>query len=349
MQMKKSNEARVTSFSDLGKLQGSPKITNFQELIKQKISKSPSLVINVPSQEHANCDSLPLRYGMHFETDATITLTRVSLTHKPQKNPDRISLDAYFLDSNNKEQSGHFIIGSRRGYENPVLVTVWRNDADTEEHLSDVMRSLRECNLLSPQALIELHPDYISGKISKHVDLVVLLGERMSDEQIKKMREAVATSEQKTTAAIAERNQALEEAEALKGEVQQLSEVNATQTSTIAEQQSTIKIQQKDIERLKREQLAAQRTDSQVTLSPPDLLMDVLERQIYRGSSCTILIMGNNSRRHMKTSTFDPTGSVTAHAKTLKGQRVRISCWDPISQPGKWSSQGYFRNVYAVE
>jgi len=135
----------------------------------------------------------------------------------------------------------------------------------------------------------------------------------------------------------------------LKGTVQQLSEVNATQSSTIAEQRSTIQMQQMDIDRLKREQQAAQKSDSQVTLSPPDLLVDVLERQIYRGSSCTILVMGDNTRRHMKTSTFDPTGSVTAHAKSLKGKRVRISCWDPISQPGKWSSQGYFRNVYAVE
>lgn len=349
MQMKKSNEPRVTSFSDLGKLQGALQGNSFQDLIKLKVSQSPSLVVHVPSQEHANCDSLPLRYGMHFETDSTITLTRITFTNKPQKNSDRVSLDAYFLDSNNKEQSGHFIVGSRRGYDNPVLVTVWRNDADTEEHLSDVMRSLRECKLLSPQALIELHPQYLSGKISKHADLVILLGERMSDEQVKKMGEAVAASEQRTNAAITERNQALQAAETLKGEVQQLNQVNAAQSNTIAEQKSTIEIQQQDIERLKREQLAAQRSDSQVTLSTPDLLVDVLERQIYRGSSCTILVMGDNSRRHMKTSTFDPTGSVTAHAKSLKGKRVRISCWDPISQPGKWSSQGYFRNVYAVE
>lgn len=349
MQKKKSDESKVTSLSDLAKLQGSLKSSNIQEMLNQKLSQSPSLVVHVPSLEHANCDSLPLRYGMHFQTDATITLTRVSFTNKPQKSSDRVSLDAFFLDSNNKEQFGHFIVGSRKGYENPVLVTVWRNDADTEEHLSDVMRSLRECDLLSPEALIELHPDYISGKISKHADLVILLGERMSDEQIKRMSDAVASSEQKTNAAIEDRNQALEAAKALKGEVQQLSQVNAAQTSTIAKQQSTIDIQKQDIERLKSEQLAANRTDSQVTLSAPDLLVDVLERQIYRGSSCTILVMGDNSRRHMKTSTFDQTGSVTTHAISLIGKRVRISCWDPISQPGKWSSQGYFRNVYAVE
>jgi hypothetical protein len=56
--------------------------------------------------------------------------------------------------------------------------------------------------------------------------------------------------------------------------------------------------------------------------------------------------MGDGSQRHMKTSTFDPTGVVTKKALSLVGRRVRISCWDPIGQPGKWSSQGYFRNVY---
>jgi hypothetical protein len=349
MQMKKSNEAKGTSLSDLGTLRNSLKSANFQELIKLKVIQSPLLVVHVPSQEHANCDSLPLRYGMHFETDSTITLSRITFTNKPQKNTDRISLDAYFLDSNNEEQFGHFIVGARRGYDNPVLVTVWRHDADTEEHLSDVMRSLREGDLLSPQALIELHPDYRSGKISKHADLVMILSKRMNAEQIKKMGEAVTASEQRTNAAIKERDRALEVAETLKGTVQQLSEVNAAQSSTIAEQRSTIQLNQMEIARLKREQQAAQRSDSQVTLSPPDLLVDVLERQIYRGSSCTILVMGDNTRRHMKTSTFDPNGSVTSYAISLKGKRVRISCWDPINQPGKWSSQGYFRNVYAVE
>ena len=349
MQTKKSNQAKVNSLSDIGKLHRTLGSINFQDWIRQQVSQSPSLVVHVPSDEHANCDSLPLRYGMHFEVDAKITLTRISLTNKPQKNFDRISLDAYFLDSNKKEQFGHFIIGERKGLDLPVLVTVWRNDADTEEHLSAVMRSLRECNLLSPQALIELHPNYIKGEISKHADLVILLGEKMSDEQIRMMKETVAASEQRTNAAIAERNQALEVAKTLKTEVKQLIEVNANQGSIIAEQEFTIQIQKMDIDRLKREQLNAQKENKQVTLSSPDLLVDVLENQLYQGSSCTVLILGDKSRRYMKTSTFDPTGLITENAKKLKGKRVRISCWDPINKPGYWTKQGYFRNVYAVE
>ena len=342
MQKNKLSQAKLTNLSDLGKLQGSAKSTDFQETVKQKIHHSSKLLVHVPCNEHANCDSLPFRYGMYFETDSTITLTRISLTNRPQKYNDRISLDAYFLDSNNKEQFGHFILGARRGYENAILITVWRNDADTEEHLSDVMKSLRDCGLLSPQALLDLHPDYLNGKISKHADLVILLGKTMSEEQVKRMSEAVVTSELKTTEAIRERNRALQIAE-------DLMVTNATQSTTIAEQQSTIQLQQIDIERLKSERLDAQKNGSQLTLSLPDLLVDVLEKQIHRGSSCTILVMGDESRRYMKTSTFDPTGSVTAHANNLKGKRVRISYWDPINDPGKWSNQGYFRNIYAAE
>jgi hypothetical protein len=67
------------------------------------------------------------------------------------------------------------------------------------------------------------------------------------------------------------------------------------------------------------------------------------------GSSCTVLVMGDGSQRHMKTSTFDPDGSITTKAKSLVGSRIRTTCWDPKGSPGRWSSQGYFRNIYAAE
>ena len=102
-------------------------------------------------------------------------------------------------------------------------------------------------------------------------------------------------------------------------------------------------------QRYKAEQAEASKERSEATLSSPDTLVEVRERQMYRGSSCTILIMGDGTQRHMKTSTFDPDGEVTKKAKSLVDRRVRISCWDPIGQPGKWSSQGYFRNIYAAE
>jgi len=84
-------------------------------------------------------------------------------------------------------------------------------------------------------------------------------------------------------------------------------------------------------------------------LSEPDALVGIKENQMVRGSACTVLLMGDGSQRHMKTSTFDPDGAITQKAKTLVGSRVRTTCWDPKGSPGRWSSQGYFRNIYAAE
>ena len=58
--------------------------------------------------------------------------------------------------------------------------------------------------------------------------------------------------------------------------------------------------------------------------------------------------MGDGTRLYMKTITFDRGLRVTAKAQKLVGKKVKTSCWDPIREPGKWSSQGYFRNVYEL-
>ncbi|MBK7051386.1 MAG: hypothetical protein IPH54_11660 [Rhodoferax sp.] len=97
------------------------------------------------------------------------------------------------------------------------------------------------------------------------------------------------------------------------------------------------------------ESARAEAEQSSAFLSAPDTLVMVKEKQMVRGSSCTILVMGDGSQRHMKTLTFDPDGAITQKAKTLVGTRVRTSCWDPKGNPGRWSSQGYFRNIYTSE
>lgn len=104
-----------------------------------------------------------------------------------------------------------------------------------------------------------------------------------------------------------------------------------------------------EVQRYKAEQNEARRGRQEATLSAPDTLVEVKERVFYRGSSCTILVTADGKQWHMKTSTFDPNGDVTKRAQSLVGRRIRISSWDPVAQPGKWSSQGYFRNVYAAE
>ncbi len=94
------------------------------------------------------------------------------------------------------------------------------------------------------------------------------------------------------------------------------------------------------------ESARADAEQSSALLSAPDTLVMIKEKQMVRGSSCTVLVMGDGSQRHMKTATFDPDGAVTQKAKTLVGTRIRTSCWDPKGNPGRWSNQGYFRNIY---
>lgn len=97
------------------------------------------------------------------------------------------------------------------------------------------------------------------------------------------------------------------------------------------------------------ESARADAEQSSALLSAPDTLVMIKEKQMVRGSSCTVLVMGDGSQRHMKTSTFDPDGAITQKAKTLVGTRIRTSCWDPKGNPGRWSSQGYFRNIYEAK
>jgi hypothetical protein len=109
------------------------------------------------------------------------------------------------------------------------------------------------------------------------------------------------------------------------------------------------KLAAKDHATFNSETETAKSEKSVAILSEPDALVSIKENQIVRGSACTVLVMGDGSQRHMKTSTFDPDGAITQKAKTLVGSRVRTTCWDPKGSPGRWSSQGYFRNIYSVE
>lgn len=109
------------------------------------------------------------------------------------------------------------------------------------------------------------------------------------------------------------------------------------------------KLPTKDHVAFKAETEIAEIERSVATLSAPDALVTIKENEMVRGSSCTVLVMGDGSQRHMKTSTFDPDGAITAKAKSLVGSKIRTTCWDPKDSPGRWSSQGYFRNIYAAE
>jgi hypothetical protein len=91
------------------------------------------------------------------------------------------------------------------------------------------------------------------------------------------------------------------------------------------------------------------RSNNVAMLYSPDTLVMIKENEFIRGASCTVLVMGDGSRRQMKTSTFDPDGSITQKAKALIGSRVSTTCWDAKRNPGRWTNQNYFRNIFAIE
>ena len=105
---------------------------------------------------------------------------------------------------------------------------------------------------------------------------------------------------------------------------------------------------EEELDEFKRQEQIANGQGSTQTLEREKILEAVNTEVNHRGSSCTELVMGDGTRLYMKTITFDRGLIVTTKAKSLVGKKVKTSCWDPISEPGKWSRQGYFRNVYVL-
>lgn len=317
--------------------------------LESQLQSSPAVEILVIAQDHANCDSLPLRYGIHFDEDTLIELTQIRYLYSDYQYSDRHHVEASFAGANGRAITGHFVIGNKRGFQEPVAITVWRGDVSTEMRLSEVMIALRKRGFISPQTLLELHPLYVEGKVSTSADLIEQLTRKLSAEKLSAMSSEVMAANEKADEALAALEAATKRAEnaenvALEASyiVDDLESKNGVLSGRVGELEA-------EVERYKAEQAAAARERSEATLSSPDTLVDVKVNQMHRGSLCTILVFADGAVRHMKVSTFDPAGTVTRKAQSLKGTRVRTSCWDPIGQPGKWSSQGYFRNVYAFE
>ncbi|MDB9934029.1 cell division protein ZapB [Candidatus Thioglobus sp.] len=283
--------------------------------------------VNIIHKRHANLDSFPLRYGFSFSSDSTLKLTYSDSSLKPDKTfKDRYNLIAEFKNpENNKLETGRFYLLNQHknhSVSHDEVVTVIRTtgDTQTEHHLSAVIRSLRESGDINVAELIELHPLYIKGNIKKHGDLIKILVEKKSSDEILRIQNIVDNS--------------VEKYDELKLENEQLMKDNR-------------RLEEELDEYRKQEQIANTQGSTQ-TLEREKLLDKVNIEVNHRGSSCTELLMGDGTRLYMKTITFDRDLSITAKAKSLEGKKVKTSCWDPISEPGKWSKQGYFRNVYEL-
>lgn len=321
---------------------------DFTEL-EQLLRKSNTLNVMVPAREHANCDSLPLRFGVHFSKDTNVELSNVRFLYPDRQYFDRIHINAQIANGRGDSTSGHFVVSARTGLSEPVLVTVWRHDVDTEYRLSEIMISLRRKGIIDPHDLLDLHPLYVSGKVSNAAELVEQLALLLSAERVALMKSEAIAANKRADEAITALHAAIKRAEL--AERVALEATYVVDDLELKNQSLNTRVDELEveIERFKEEQKVAAANGSEATLSKPDLLVEVRENELFKGSLCTILLLSDGTQRHMKIATFDKTGEVTAKAKALIGRRVRTTCWDPMGQPGKWSRQGYFRNIYAVE
>jgi len=218
---------------------------------------------------------------------------------------------------------------------------------------------LRKDGFLTVEQLLEMHPLYIAGEVVDSAGLVKHLSVNIAKKDIARFEDVAAKARADTTLAIKNLERAREELEIERNKAEKMKALASEAIEAVSKHEEKIAMQQSEIDSLKAkvkedearykvEMAVASRGGSVATLSSPDTLTAVRESEMVRGSLCTVLIMGDGRTLHMKTSTFDKDGSITRKAKGLIGSRVRTTCWDPIGAPGKWSSQGYFRNIYLV-
>ena len=297
----------------------------------EKFRMTKTVVIK--QNEHANLDSFPLRYGFQFEKNTDLEIHCDPSTLSPDKNPkykNRYNVITKFTNpTNNRTERGVFYLINNQNnkfYDNDKVITVIRylDEAENEHHLSEVLKSLRISNEITPQDLIKFHPLYMTRQLSTHADLIRILAEKKSTKEILKIQSIA--------------DQAIQRYE---GQITKLNDELITLRNINTEIQN-------ELNEYKIHENKANCEGSTQTLDEAKILVDVHPNVMFGNSSCTQLVMGDGTKLHMKTSTFDKNLKITAKAKLLKGRKVRTSCWDPIKQPGKFSSKGYFRNLYAL-
>ena len=283
--------------------------------------------VNILHKRHANLDSFPLRYGFSFSTDTTIELSYSdSSLRKDNTHRDRYNVIGKFKNpiTNLMEEGRFYLVNLHNNhsakYDEVVTVIRTSGDMQTEHHLSAVIRSLRESGDISVDELIEMHPLYLNGKVKRHSDLIKILVEKKSSNEIIRIQSIA--------------DEAVTKYEELKRENERLMQEN--------------KRMEEELDEFRAQEQIANAQGSTQTLEREKVLEAVNTEVLHRGSSCTELAMGDGTRLYMKTITFDRDLRVTAKAQTLVGKKVKTSCWDPIREPGKWSRQGYFRNVYEL-
>ena len=113
---------------------------------KQNILVDSEIKVYLKQDEHANQDSLPLRFGFFFPENKVLKLfdckdQRIEISD--DEDGAKYRLNASFKDVDEKEHSATFIIlDNNRNY--PIVKTLWINDFFSESELSEHLKSLRK-------------------------------------------------------------------------------------------------------------------------------------------------------------------------------------------------------------
>ena len=156
--------------------------------------------VKIIAKEHANMDSLPLRFGIHFDSDVEIELIEAKFIKVDNKYSDRHHYSAKLVDPvnpDNKPEIGYFILGDRFNKGKWTLVTAWRNDQNTEWYLSETLRRLREDKVLNPKMLLDMHPLYRRGEINSSSTLVNYLIKDLAQADILRIEASAKAAHEK--------------------------------------------------------------------------------------------------------------------------------------------------------
>ena len=148
----------------------------------------PSTVpVLIVAKEHANQDSLPLRYGFYYEDDKWIDIKRTSAPSR-NKQEDNIEFTGEITDHDGIAHEGFFVVRQfQNGYK---LVTTFDKKVRTEHELSKVLQYLRISGRITCDWLVKKSPMYAKGKLNTHAAIVEALAEDISAKDKASLTEA---------------------------------------------------------------------------------------------------------------------------------------------------------------
>jgi hypothetical protein len=174
------------------------------------------LHVLVPACEHANLDSLPLRFGLHFSEDTQVELYDLTDMGVDDRFSDRHHYEGYIRNParpSDEGKFGHFVVGYRQRSNHWALVTAWRNSSQDDEYfLSNTLRNLREDGVVSPALLLRMHPHYLNKEINSSASLLTFLSRSLAQDEIAKAKQSEERARVDTEKALEEIKAAREDA-----------------------------------------------------------------------------------------------------------------------------------------